>query len=99
MGGIDVIQMTGRNFGPVAKDVIIKYGKYLSFKHTCASLEDFDQSIVRCVTAAGTGMAHTFTVDISGQIVGGSDSFAYPAPVFTSGSLRILGQKLSLIHI
>ncbi len=93
MGGIDVIQMTGRNFGPVAKDVIIKYGKYLSFNHTCASLEDFDQSIVRCVTASGTGIAHAFTVDISGQIVGGSDSFAYPAPVFTSGSLRILGQK------
>ena len=93
MGGIDIIQMTGSNFGPVAKDVIVKYGKYLSFNHTCATVEGFHQSLVRCVTASGTGKVHAFTVDVSGQVAGGSDRFDYPAPIFTSGSLRILGQK------
>jgi hypothetical protein len=93
LGGIDIIEIKGRNFGPAAKDTIVHYSQdFSSLNHVCTVVEGFHQTKIRCVTASGTGKGHTFTVKIGTQIVNSSDTFHYPAPIFKTGSLRILGQ-------
>ena len=97
-GGIDMLQMNG-SFGPVAKDVIVKYGSGGDFdEQICFSVEDAiidTRSTIRCVSSSGVGTNYSFNVSVSGQSTISAFKFHYPAPTITNGTLRVIGQNCS----
>ena len=96
-GGLVMIELRGRNFGPSANDVTITYGPPMTAdKYICTVKRDvasvFNHTFARCYLAAGSGSNLVFVVGVTtGQISDESiDTLSYPPPVLRSSSLRLL---------
>jgi hypothetical protein len=94
LGGYDMVELQGRNFGPESSDLIITYGPPMSpDKYLCLVIMDstssFNHTFARCYLSAGAGSGLVFVVGVtSGQKSDVSvDVLNYPLPTIRSCSL------------
>jgi len=97
VGGVDVLQVNGSNFGPDPSALIITYGHAPGYKeYACQAVlrvEGDAHTSFQCATSAGVGHSMRIRVVAGGQEAVSGDTFSYPAPRFRTGSLRILGSR------
>jgi hypothetical protein len=106
VGGVDVVLLTGANFGPDPMNVVVVYRGGLNLGTiTCnvlvAGVDLSAHTSLRCLPSSGAGGPYTFNITVGGQSVltTSTQSFRYPAPVFKTSSLRTMGnQCLSPMH-
>ena len=100
VGGVDVLRLSGANFGPNPTEVSVTYGHPPDYgDYTCATVAvrggktAGGQTVLECFTAAGVGHSLRLRIKVGGQAVVSNDTFSYPAPTLLPGSLRILGSR------
>ena len=97
IGGTDIIELTGVNFGPYSRDVHFSFGPLPSAsKYLCTVLPVGagivkNHTTIQCSLGSGVGMAHVFNVTVGRQNVIGSATFNYPPPRFSPSTLAVLG--------
>jgi hypothetical protein len=100
VGGVDVVLLSGANFGPDPMDVVVTYsgGSNLG-TFTCsvlvAKVDALTHTSLRCVPSSGAGGPHTLKITVGGQsaITTSAQSFRYPAPLLKTSSLRTIGNQ------
>lgn len=94
MGGVDVVTLTGGNFGPEPRHIKVGYLSATSSSGQlwCAVLRNgTSHKAVKCVTSSGSGASFHVTVNVRGQTGSVSSGFRYPPPILRAASLRIIG--------
>ena len=96
VGGVQVLEMFGRNLGAQAADLQVFHGPANNpQRYQCAthlSARQWNHTVIRCTLQAGTSHTNHFRVFLthSGQYSkAGKDTFSYPAPEITADSLRL----------
>ena len=107
VGGLDVIEMDGYNFGPVSEDVQVTYGRCPNPCTESSYVPEYECTVVRrggfslnhsriqCVLSHGIGSAHAFAVSVGGQTAVSQDRISYPDPVIYTGTIRLLDPNAS----
>jgi hypothetical protein len=86
VGGIDIVELRGNNFGAVASDLSVVYGLNGWPEYRC-DVQFCNHTLIRCATQSGSGTGFKFNVSVGRQWAISTDTFSYPPPFVTSLSV------------
>ncbi|KAJ1467356.1 hypothetical protein T484DRAFT_2027455 [Baffinella frigidus] len=98
VGGTDVIELTGVNFGPYSKDVHVSFGplpsasRYLCTVFPIGAGIAKNHTTIQCLIASsGVGTAHVFNLTVGRQSAVGNATFNFPPPRLSPSTINVLG--------